>query len=142
MSEHTDKLEQTASTGVDPMESFFTADKAAEGIRLPLTDPTGRPTDHWLHIIGVDCDEFKLADTAAKRRAVELSAIEDETERDKAIMEVTRNLTAKLVKGWSFDQPCTFENVVAFFKRAPQIQRAVDVAATSRRLFFKVESES
>lgn len=141
MNDNTDKSEQT-STGVDPMEQFFTADKAAAGIRLPLTDPVGRQTAHWLHIIGVDSDEFKLHDAATKRRAVELSSIEDETERDKAIMALTRDLAARLVKDWSFPQPCTHENVVEFFKRAPQVQRSVDISATSRHLFFKVESAS
>lgn len=126
----------------NPQEAFFTSDAASEGIRLPLRDPLNRKTEHWIHIIGADSDEFRIADSNAKRRAVELGSIADEAERDRAVMAMTRDLTAKLVKAWSFPQECTHANVVEFFKKAPQIQRAVDMAAVNRSLFYKVESES
>lgn len=132
---------ETKAEGVG-MDAFFTSDKAQEGVRMPLNDPLGRRTEHWLHIIGADSDEFRLADSAAKRRAVELGSISDEKERDKAVMELTRNLTATLVKGWSFPEECTHANVVEFFKKAPQIERAVNIAAVNRSLFYKVESKS
>ena len=124
------------------MDSFFTSESASEGVRMPLNDPLGRRTEHWLHIIGADSDEFRLADSAAKRRAVELGSITDETARDTAVMELTRKLTATLVKDWSFDQPCTQANIIEFFKKAPQIERAVNIAAVNRSLFYKVESKS
>lgn len=132
----------SGGTNGSGMEQFFTHSKASAGVRLPLTDPLGRPTDHWIHIIGTDSDEFRIKDSAAKRRAVEISAIEDDEERALATMAMTRDLIAHLVKSWSFDKPCTHENVVAFFKEAPQIQRSVDVAGSSRSLFYKVESGS
>lgn len=145
MTKATDKTSAVKSAGASKQEgqdAFFTADSASEGVRLPLRDPLNRKTEHWLHIIGADSDEFRLADSAAKRRAVELGGIKDDVERDKAVMTMTRELTAKLVKSWSFPQECTQENVIEFFKKAPQIQRAVDMAAVSRSLFYKVESES
>ena len=122
------------------MESFFTRDRAAAGTRLDLTDPVGRKTEHWLHVIGVDSDEFKLADAAAKRHASELSLMKDGPDKDRMIMDMQRELTAKLVTAWSFDKEFNHAAVVEFFRQAPQIQRAVDVAATRRALFFKDES--
>lgn len=131
-----------AGKASNPQEAFFTSAAAQEGIRLPLRDARGNKTDHWLHIIGVDSDEFRLLDSSNKRRAVEIGMIADEKERDRAILDMTRDLAASLVKGWSFPQECTHKNVVAFFKEAPQIQRAVDMAAANRSLFCKVASES
>lgn len=123
------------------MDAFFTSERASEGVKIPLTDPLGRKTDHWLLIIGVDSEEFRLADAAAKRRASKLAIDKDGEEKDRAIMDLRRDLTATLVKGWSFDTPFSHAAVVDFFKKAPQIESSVDLAATRRALFFKNESE-
>lgn len=121
---------------------FFTRDKANEGVRVPLFTPDGKPTDQWLQIRGVDSDEFRSADTQAKRDAVKLAAIKDQKERDDAVYDLTTRLTATLVIAWSFDQECTLENVTAFFKQAPQICNAVDITAGDRGYFFRKESSN
>lgn len=134
-----DKSTASPSGGMD---LFFTSATASEGVRMPLYDPLGRKTEHWLHIIGSDSEEFRIADSAAKRRAVELGNLTTERERDEAVLSLTRELTAVLVKDWSFDRPCTLENVVEFFRQAPQIQRSVNTSAVNRALFYKVASKS
>lgn len=126
----------------DGMEQFFTEEQATKGIRLPLLDKLGRKTEHWLHIIGGDSEEFRIARQAANREAAAIAAIDDAGVRDKANVDAERSLAARLVKDWSFDQPCTHENVVAFFKRAPQIQNSVDMAASRRVLFVNADSPS
>lgn len=141
MDPSTNHDKSTASDG-GGMDMFYTNAGATEGVRLPLYDPMGRKTEHWLHIIGSDSEEFRLADSAAKRRAVEMGNLGTEQERDAAVLTLTRELTAVLIKDWSFEQPCTRENVIEFLKQAPQIQRAVNTAAVNRALFYKVASKS
>lgn len=139
-------MNRKQSTGVngsvEGMDVFYTAERAAAGIKLPLSDPLGRKTKHWLRVIGTDSEEFRIYDSATKRIAVEIASLEDDTERAKATMKMTRDLVARLVKEWSFEEPCTHENVVKFFEKAPQIQRSVDAAAASRSLFYRVESSN
>ena len=44
------------------MSAFFTRDRANEGIELPLYLPNGRKSEHWLRVLGVDSDAFRLAE--------------------------------------------------------------------------------
>lgn len=140
----TDKNEEAAGSPAasNPMEQFFTNAAANEGIRVPLTAPDGTKTDQWLRVHGVDSDKFRAADARSRREASKIASIENEAERDLAMIDLTRRLTAELVFDWSFPQPCTPENVVAFFKQAPQIQEAVDFFASRRAFFAKRTSPS
>lgn len=124
------------------MESFFTRSIANEGIELPLYSPTGEKTEHWLRVRGIDSDEFRAAEASAKRDAFQIASVEDLVERARLINESQRKLVASLVVGWSFEQECTPEAVMEFFREAPQIQEAVDRAASRRALFFAGRSSS
>jgi len=123
-----------------PMEQFFTAEAANQGIKVPLVDPAGNRTEHWLQIYGVDSDHFRIADARAKRALAKTASL-PEDERDLAVRDLVRALTAELVFAWSFPQECTHANVVEFFRKAPQVQESVDFFA-SRRAFFTAKSSS
>ena len=126
------------------MEEFFTRQKANEGIRFPLEHPDGSPSDHWLTILGVDSDAFRNAERDQKRKFVSLKAnmdaIENPDEKEKFLLDVQTemeiDILASLVSGWSFDKPCTFENVRTFLKEAPQIADAINEVSAKRRVFF------
>lgn len=125
------------------MDAFFTADKAEEGVRIPLVLPTGEATEHWLLIYGVDSEEFQLADAEVRSREVpKLNEIKDKRERERARLALRRKLRARLVKDWSFPEPCTTKAVEQLFAKAPQIADAVDTIATDRALFFALASTS
>ena len=113
------------------MEEFYTRTKANEGVKLPLSTPDGEKTDHWLMILGVDSDVFREAESEAKR-----SLIQKKADPKEAMLSVV----ASLVSDWSFDKPCTQEEVKAFLKEAPQIADAVDKVAGDRKLFFALRS--
>lgn len=142
MNNNDNTREDVAQPSGDPMAAFFTRQAANDGVQLPLYSPTGLPTSHWLRIRGVDSDEFRAADTEAKRAAVKSAALTDQRARDDAMREISRDLVAHLVMGWSFDKECTHANVVAFLKEAPQLEDAIDKAATRRALFFAPGSSS
>lgn len=118
------------------MQEFFTRQKASEGRKLPLYLPNGEASDHWLQVRGVDSDEFKQAENAAKREAVKLAEIEDVQERAEAVRTTELKCIAALIAGWSFEQEFTEDNVVTFLREAPQIADMVNRYAANRKAFF------
>lgn len=131
------------------MEEFFTRDRANEGVKVPLHRPDGSKSDHWLLVRGVDSDEFRRAERECKKRfgvvEIEAKAIEDTEKRvafkDQKQEEQENQLLSSLIADWSFDKPCTSENVAEFFLQAPQIADAVNKFAGHRALFFKEEKK-
>lgn len=129
-----DALEQAPkATSVD---AFFTREKANEGIRLNLSTPEGAPTEHWIQVRGIDSDEYRRAQTALSRRAVEVAMIQDEKEYADALERMEQEARAALVIDWSLPIECSRSEVVKFFRKAPQISDEVFRQAKSRALFF------
>jgi hypothetical protein len=118
------------------MDEFMTRAKANEGHKIPLYAPDGRLTAHWLRVRGVDSDTFRKAQSRQTRRTAEIAAL-PEADREEAIIDATLEMQAALVAEWSFDQPCTHENIKAFLREAPQIASEVDKFASRRTFFFK-----
>lgn len=118
------------------MQEFFTRKAANEGKKVPLYLPNGEKSDHWLIVRGVDSDEFKLAESKAKRNAINLAQIEDENERIEAVRTTELESIAALIANWSFNQKCTPDNVVKFLREAPQIADMVNRYAANRKGFF------
>ncbi len=124
------------------MEAFFTRDRANDGIELPLYLPNGEKSEHWLRIRGIDSDVFREAEAEHRREAMRTAMLDDPKERAKAIADAKLSLLVALVVGWSFDQPCTPEEIKILFRQAPQLADAVDQAASRRALFFAQRSSS
>lgn len=134
--------ENKAAGAATGMDAFFTRSKANEGLQLPLYLPDGNKSEHWVRILGVDSDAFRNAEAESRRDAFRIAQIEDVAERSTAIADSKRRLVASLVAAWSFDRPCNVDEVTAFFKEAPQIMDAIDLAASKRALFFGAGSSS
>ena len=118
------------------IEEFMTRPKANEGHKIPLYTADGRLTAHWLRVLGIDSDVFRKVQAQQIRRIAEISELPEE-ERETAYEDVKLELAACLVADWSFDKPCTHENVKAFLRDAPQIRAEVDKLASRRTFFFK-----
>jgi hypothetical protein len=118
------------------MEEFMTRAKANEGRAIPLYAADGRLTAHWVRVRGVDSDAFRLAQTKQMRRTAEIASL-PEIEKEPAIEDAKLEMTASLVIDWSFDMPCTHENVKNFLREAPQIAAAIDKFASRRTFFFR-----
>ena len=124
------------------MQEFFTRGAANEGRKLPLFFPDGTESDHWLIVRGVDSDEFRMAESKAKRSAISFAQLSTEQERAEAIASAEIECIASLVAGWSFDKECSRENVMHFLREAPQIADAVNRYAAKRAEFFSKKSAS
>lgn len=120
----------------EDMESFFTREKANSGVEVPLYRPDGSKSEHTIRIRGVDSDVFRAAEADARRKGMDIALISDPQERSQAIQEAKLRLVSSLVISWSFEKECTPENVMEFFRNAPQIADAVDQVASKRSLFF------
>lgn len=142
MSQTQNEESKTPQVEVTPVEEFFTRDAANNGIKVPMYTSSGKKTEHWMRIRGVDSDDFRFAENKAKREAVKIAEIQDERERFEAMRDMTSRLVAHVVMDWSLPEPCTVDTVAAFFKKAPQIEEAVNKAASRRALFFAPESSS
>lgn len=125
------------------MESFFTRQRANEGIELSLDMPDGTPTAHRIRIRGVDSDLFRNAQAESRRRLVEIATSSERVTLNTEEMETERlKLLASLVASWTFPQDCSVENVVSFLREAPQIAQQIDKLSAKRNLFFRKGSGS
>ena len=124
------------------MEEFFTRSAANEGVKLPLYLPNGEVTKHHLTVLGIDSDIFRTAEAQAKRTAIGIAQLESKEEREAKIEETERRLVSVLIADWSFDKPCTLENVMVFLLEAPQISDAVNKFAAQRERFMAKKSTS
>lgn len=135
-------IDTTAKPKTGP-EDFFIQDSQNEGIEVPLFRPDGTKSEHWLRLRGHFSDEFQKA-----RRALFASAKgegqkkRNQQQLDELVDNKRIELTAALVKDWSFDMPCTKENVIDFLKKAPQIAALVDTLAGDQSLFMSRSGKS
>lgn len=128
------------------MSEFFTRPKANAGVVVKIPRrPNGQPCEEWVRVLGVDSDAFREAEASERRELMRIGQIADESERKKSAavngLEWHRRLMASLVPEWSFDEPCTVENVREAFKNAPYIQDKVEEVANNSALFFGTWSE-
>lgn len=128
------------------MKEFFTRAAANNGRRLKLTLPSGEPSEHWLHIIGIDSDTFRKAQAIQHRNTMEASSSVDagditQEEAEDAYDTSRTALISSLITEWSFDKPCNPKAVIKFLTEAPQIATAVNLFAGTRKEFFSVGSE-
>lgn len=122
------------------IDDFFTRQRANEGIVLPLALPDGTPTEHTITIFGVDSDSFRKAESELKHQAMDLMGSTDKAAKEDLALHGRARLVASMVKGWSFDLPCTRDNVIRLLEEAPQIMDAIDSLASNRRRFFAPSS--
>jgi hypothetical protein len=121
---------------------FHTRQPGNEGARVALYDPvTGEDTGDWITIRSTDSDAYHLANTKAMRSLPEIQAMKDEEARVAAVRDVSFDIVTALVADWSFDEPCTTENVKQFLQEAPQIKATIDKLAGDRALFIKSSSQ-
>lgn len=118
------------------MSKFYTRQKANDGIKIPLSLPSGEETEDYLVVRGIDSDQFRNADARARRQALVISEIDNMEEKTELIRESQLDIIASLVAGWSFEEECTQEKVKELLREAPQISDAIDRIAAKRLLFF------
>lgn len=122
--------------------NYFTRKPSNAGARMYLKDPvSGKVTEDYLHVLGLESDSFRAALTAKHKKNLEILALpEDQQEAAKDDAEL--ELFASLVTGWSFEDKLTADAVKELFLEAPQIKTAVDTFAGDRANFITRPSKS
>jgi len=124
-----------ATPNPSPIAAFLTREKANAGIVLDLVRKNGTPTGESLTIYGMDSDAFRAAKAESEARLAALIQARTAGIFAKAEpLEERLRLVASLVKEWSFPEPCTLENVLAFLRRAPQLVSLIDTFAADRSI--------
>lgn len=125
------------------IDAFKTRDKANDGVRVPLSTPDGKKTEHWLQIRSVWSDEYQAARSELIRQAIEdgkkvaeAKPEDANTLRKEADRRRRAVAAASLVGGWSFDLEFTEEAVAEFLLEAPQILAHVERIAEDNARFF------
>lgn len=121
---------------VSGKSAFFTRKIANEGVRFPLCLVTGEETEEWLLLRNTDSEVFEKASLEYARRQKDIEQIEDEGEKRQARKIANVKMTASLVAGWSFPEPCTFEGVVEMLNEAPYLVDSIDRVTFNRQLFY------
>jgi hypothetical protein len=124
---------------IQGMDAFKTREASNTGIRVALRLPTGQETDQWMQILGFDSDAFQEAADEGRRRRLEAAAKSGKDgapESRPAQREDGIRLTAAAVGAWSFEAPCTLDNVAAFLRDAPHIVEQIDAVVFNRAAFF------
>lgn len=127
------------------MGAFNTAKLSNEGVKMPIRLPDGTETNEFLVVLGADSKAFRGAKAKADRDKLEaLKALNNKQPAKVATIQadITRELVASLVVGWSFDEPCDKANVNKFLSDSPQIQEQIDLFAGGRANFFAVPPQA
>lgn len=117
------------------MDAFKIRGRANEGRQLPLPALDGSDSGHWLRVRSQWSDAFRAARDEALQQAAQWTLLSDD-ERRAAMEESVLAVRSTLVADWSFEEPCTPDNVRGFLKDAPQIAELVDKAGADDAAFF------
>lgn len=106
------------------------------GVPLKLKTPDGE--DAFITVRSRWSDAFVKAETLEQRKIPTKAMLMAMSEADKEQLakDSANRMKAALVAGWSFDEDCTPENIVALFEDAPHIAEAVEAFASDAGKFY------
>ncbi|PHI29680.1 hypothetical protein [Budvicia aquatica] len=120
------------------------ASKANAGIEVAVVIPSadtneGIPTGDVLTVLSIFSERFRKAESEGYRRIREsLKATEDKDQKisQSVYEEVALDSIAQLVSDWSYDEPCTIENVKEFLSANPHMYDLINRLAADHAVFF------
>lgn len=129
------------------MGSFkkYDLSKGADALHvLPFTFPGVKSTGETVTIRSYYSEEFREANSKAARQLSTMRSALPKGEEidDNVVKAINDRAFAALVADWSFDEPCTIENIVEFFKANPHFFDVVNVSCANDSLFFKDEEKN
>jgi len=124
------------------IKGFYTKPHHNNAIRIDIVAPDGSGNTQWIEILGVESDVFRHAKRDSELALyASLSGVTDSDKRleiiNQAKLEGQPRLLARLVTAWSFDEECTFDNVVDLLSNAPFIADAIDIKSSNIQAFIK-----
>lgn len=122
------------------INNLFILKTAEEGKPMEVTSPNGIKLNETITVLGSDSEAFRTAMAIARREEIDAIGELDSKIKPELLAhkqsEIRNKLISSLVVGWTFDEPCTKENVISLFKNAPYVLEQVDSFASKRINFF------
>lgn len=120
------------------------AAKANAGIEVPVVLPCadaseGIPTGDVLTVLSIFSDRFRKAESEGYRHireCVRNAEAKDQKIDNSVYEEVALNSIAQLVSDWTYDEPCTPENVKTFLVANPHMYDLINRIAADHAVFF------
>lgn len=125
------------------IQELFTREKHNEGIRVDIKSEDGKTVVGWLQVRGLDSDAYRAASDIFNREMARLAAAV-RAKADAPLLAATQaekdaaQLAARvaLVAAWSFENPCTPDNVTMLLREAPYISDSIYFVANDRDRFL------
>lgn len=120
-------------------EDFYTRSGANEGCKMPLKDPSGKPTEEWLMVRGVESDAYIEKRNDIWRKMAEEQSVKDDKGKEdtNSYKKYTVPLLACLVTGWSFKTKFTEKGATDLLINAPYIRDQLDIFSAKKENFLK-----
>lgn len=119
------------------------ASKANAGIEVAVVIPSSHSkedsqTGDMLTVLSTYSERFRKAEAEGYRRIREhVKNHPDEAKIEDALYDdVALDSVVQLVSDWTYDEPCTAENVKAFLSSNPHMYDVVNRTAADHALFF------
>jgi hypothetical protein len=124
------------------ISEFYTADLHAEGAEVRIKNPlTGKLTDCYIKVVGMDSKAFRVADSKGKRSL--LSAAAGGGDIEQAKLDAIAQTLADSTIGWrgftdnGKELEFSIDKAVALYANSPVIANQVDIFISNRRNFIK-----
>lgn len=122
--------------GSNSFEQFNTAKFYEAGQKMTIIDPfTGQDTEHWILVASRMSRAYNKSFYKAitkNNRELQMRGSSEEVDTSDA---VTAGLCAS-IKGWSFEEPCTQENIAKFLEVAMDVKEQLLLFIAVRENFF------
>lgn len=120
------------------------AAKANAGVKIAVVIPGGEQGDgietgDTLTVLSTYSERFRKAEAEGFRRireAIKQGQGHADAVSDELYEEIALNSIAHLVADWSYDEPCTLENVAEFLQANPHMYDIVNRQAADHTAFF------
>lgn len=114
--------------------AFHSRTLANQPRQFPLLLPDGTSTPHYFQVVFEYSDKFEAARREFRRMLTENA----ESKHPVADFASTKAawLLSHAVVGWSFDEPCTQQDVEEFLTEAPHILKDLDDFVYNKARFF------
>ena len=117
-------------------QDFYTQSRASEGVRIEMTDPSGRR--EWARVRSVLSPEFRKASQEALRKAL-LGGPKQGGELKKWKRRCRAELVAALIAEWSLPMQAE-QDKADLFERNPRLRRQIEAISEDVSLHFGVQA--
>ena len=125
------------------LADLYTRPTANTSRKMYVELPDGTSSDeYYLEVLNVESDAFRIAETNAKRKAVEYARLEDEDEISEKQRALEADMLASLVVGWNFEDKFSKGAVIELLTESAGNRDKLARFSATRSHWFSVKPKS